>query len=133
MGASITKGEVMDDNKFALCVRERGTIWAISSCKIIAAYVSQAMQWENKAAMYPEKDFYYAQDTRKTFIEKRNECLNCALCEIRSWNTILDNCLVQVPRDLRPWQENCSEVKSAIKAFLLLEKNAVHHGLYKVG
>lgn len=132
MGAFIEKGDYVMTNKFAQCVEVKGTIWAISSCKIIAAYASEAMQWENKATMYPEKSFYYAQDTRKNFIEKRNECLNCALCEIRSWNTILDKPIVQVPQDLRPWQENCNDVKMAIKAFFLLEKNAVHHGLYKV-
>lgn len=112
---------------FANVIEEKGITWALKSTNLMNSYFTLAIKYHKLAQQYPSKTWYASDDPRKALIEKRNGYFNQFLALLKQWGFGKDI------SELRPWQEKCDDIFPAALDFFELEKQAIAHGLYRIG
>ena len=97
---------------------------SIESMKYINSQIKRALIYDEKAQEYPEQRFYPVGHPRKLLIEKRNDCFNAILFELRKkWHDDNGNMLFPLPEMLRPHQEDTVRIRKICKGFLSMEQS----------
>lgn len=97
---------------------------SIESMKYINSQIKRALIYDEKAQKYPEERFYLVGHPRKLLIEKRNDCFNAILFELKKkWHDGDGNMLFSLPNMLRPHQEDSTQVGKICKDFLIMERS----------
>lgn len=95
---------------------------ATESLQYINAQISRISNYNKKLKEYPELRFYPVGHPRKLIVEKRNECYNSIIQELRKWNYEGET-VFNIPHQLRPHQETVTEIREICRTILLLEKD----------
>ncbi len=99
----------------AQIIEEMGYAQVHNSILLINVMIRRAVEFEQKASEYEEMRFYPVGHPRKLLIEKRNECFNEVLVELKKWHDGNGNILFSLPLPLRPYQEDAKKSNPFVK------------------